>query len=213
MNQLMDLDVGCNKITFLPPQIGELEALRSLNLRRNFLTQLPPELCELQLVKLDISGNKISFLPIPLYYMTSLQHLVVDKNPLISPLSILCERGKAHIFKYLEVQANCKSKKQRISLELDYHQSSKKANLFSKLQTENGFEDGRSNQHMFDSHKKSCHWSQDKLYDPVLKLTNGHLVDSLKGKSKNNIIPLKEKNDCSETQQKRYVQFLRNIKV
>ncbi|XP_076343790.1 leucine-rich repeat and calponin homology domain-containing protein 1-like isoform X2 [Tachypleus tridentatus] len=130
MNQLMDLDVSCNKITYLPPQIGELESLRSLNLRRNFLTELPPELCGLQLARLDISSNEITFLPIHLYCMRSLQHLVVDNNPLISPLSILCEQGKAHIFKYLEMQANCKSKKHRVSLELDYHQSSEKANIF-----------------------------------------------------------------------------------
>ena len=34
-------DVSCNEISLLPPQIGDLKALRSLNLRRNFLEELP----------------------------------------------------------------------------------------------------------------------------------------------------------------------------
>lgn len=35
-------DVSCNEIQTLPPQIGQLEALRDLNIRRNHLVRLPP---------------------------------------------------------------------------------------------------------------------------------------------------------------------------
>ena len=34
-------DVSCNEITALPQQIGQLKALRELNVRRNYLKVLP----------------------------------------------------------------------------------------------------------------------------------------------------------------------------
>lgn len=35
-------DVSCNEIQTLPAQVGQLEALRDLNIRRNHLVRLPP---------------------------------------------------------------------------------------------------------------------------------------------------------------------------
>lgn len=34
-------DVSCNELQSLPPELGQLECLRDLNLRRNQLTTLP----------------------------------------------------------------------------------------------------------------------------------------------------------------------------
>lgn len=35
-------DVSCNEIQTLPPQVGQLEVLRDLNIRRNHMVRLPP---------------------------------------------------------------------------------------------------------------------------------------------------------------------------
>lgn len=166
MHQLMELDVACNQITILPPHIGDLKALKSLNLRRNLLIELQLEVCELRLVKLDISGNKITFLPILLRQMISLKQLIVDRNPLTSPPAVICVRGQAHIFKYLEIQAIRNSKKQGVLLELDYHRSFRKAGLLAELRIQNGILDDRKKRHTVDSGYSTsdggdCRWSQD----------------------------------------------------
>ena len=41
MASLKELDASCNEITHLPVQIGDLAALKSLNLRRNHLQEVP----------------------------------------------------------------------------------------------------------------------------------------------------------------------------
>ncbi|XP_022238751.1 uncharacterized protein LOC106457205 isoform X2 [Limulus polyphemus] len=166
MHQLMELDVASNQITILPPHIGDLKALKSLNLRRNLLIELPLEVCELRLVKLDISGNRITFLPTLLRQMTSLKQLIVDRNPLTSPPAVMCMRGQAHIFKYLEMQAIRNSKKQGVLLELDYHRSFRKAGLLAELRIQNGILDDRKKRHTVDSGYSTsdggdCRWSQD----------------------------------------------------
>ncbi len=35
-------DVSCNEITHLPAQLGDLDSLRDLDVRRNLLVELPP---------------------------------------------------------------------------------------------------------------------------------------------------------------------------
>jgi len=41
MKTLAELDASCNEISHLPPQLGELPMLKSLNVRRNHLVELP----------------------------------------------------------------------------------------------------------------------------------------------------------------------------
>ena len=41
MSTLMQLDASCNEITHLPVQIGDLASLKTLNLRRNHLQEIP----------------------------------------------------------------------------------------------------------------------------------------------------------------------------
>lgn len=57
-SKLTCLFVVCNRLTVLPPEIGKLSALKSLNISNNKLTCLPEELGNLlQLEKLDLSHN------------------------------------------------------------------------------------------------------------------------------------------------------------
>ena len=41
MSALAELDAGCNEITNLPPRMGDLARLRSLDLRSNMIVHLP----------------------------------------------------------------------------------------------------------------------------------------------------------------------------
>ncbi|RZF33146.1 hypothetical protein LSTR_LSTR004832 [Laodelphax striatellus] len=91
---LMELDVGCNQITHLPPQLGHLALLRILNVRNNLLLELPIEVTYLKLVHLDLSENRISKLPVELRSMVSL----------------VCMRGRIHVFKYLELRCTKEEK-------------------------------------------------------------------------------------------------------
>nr|XP_054538493.1 DISP complex protein LRCH3 isoform X11 [Pan troglodytes] len=103
----MELDVSCNEIQTIPSQIGNLEALRDLNVRRNHLVHLPEELAELPLIRLDFSCNKITTIPVCYRNLRHLQTITLDNNPLQSPPAQICIKGKVHIFKYLNIQA-CK---------------------------------------------------------------------------------------------------------
>ncbi|XP_042313322.1 DISP complex protein LRCH3 isoform X3 [Sceloporus undulatus] len=103
----MELDVSCNEIQTVPSQIGNLDSLRDLNLRRNHLVHLPEELAELPLIRLDFSCNKITTIPVCYRNLRHLQTITLDNNPLQSPPAQICIKGKVHIFKYLNMEA-CK---------------------------------------------------------------------------------------------------------
>uniref|UniRef100_A0A8C6SD52 Leucine-rich repeats and calponin homology (CH) domain containing 3 n=1 Tax=Neogobius melanostomus TaxID=47308 RepID=A0A8C6SD52_9GOBI len=93
LRHLSELDVSCNEIQTLPSQVAQLEALRDLNIRRNHLVRLPPELSELPLVRLDFSCNKVTQIPVCFRRLNQLQ-------------SIICMKGKVHIFKFLNLEAS-----------------------------------------------------------------------------------------------------------
>ncbi|PWA26187.1 hypothetical protein CCH79_00019761, partial [Gambusia affinis] len=119
-------DVSCNEIRTLPSQVGQLEALRDLNIRRNHLVNslrltrtsreqnqnrirtmwLLSELAELPLVRLDFSCNKVTSIPVCYRGLTQLQAIVLDNNPLQSPPAQICIKGKVHIFKFLNLEAS-----------------------------------------------------------------------------------------------------------
>uniref|UniRef100_A0A8C7X0N4 Leucine-rich repeats and calponin homology (CH) domain containing 3 n=1 Tax=Oryzias sinensis TaxID=183150 RepID=A0A8C7X0N4_9TELE len=99
-------DVSCNEIQTLPAQVGQLEALRDLNVRRNHLISLPAELAGLPLVRLDFSCNKVTSIPVCYRRLTQLQAIVLDNNPLQTPPAQICIKGKVHIFKYLNLEAS-----------------------------------------------------------------------------------------------------------
>jgi genome sequencing data, contig C250 len=69
------------KITYLPPEIGKLSQLQSINLFGNNITTLPIEIGQLQqLRKLDLSGNNLTFLPAEIGQLKSLQSLELGGN-------------------------------------------------------------------------------------------------------------------------------------
>ncbi|XP_067362301.1 DISP complex protein LRCH3 isoform X6 [Channa argus] len=103
---LTELDVSCNEIQTIPSQVGHLEALRDLNIRRNHLVRLPPELADLPLVRLDFSCNKVTSIPVCYRQLTQLHTIVLDNNPLQTPPAQICIKGKIHIFKYLNLEAS-----------------------------------------------------------------------------------------------------------
>ena len=59
------LDLRSQRITELPPEIGQLTQLQSLYLSSNHLTVLPPEIGQLtQLQSLDLAHNQLTALPL-----------------------------------------------------------------------------------------------------------------------------------------------------
>ncbi|CAE1168394.1 Leucine-rich repeat and calponin homology domain-containing protein 3,Leucine-rich repeat and calponin homology domain-containing protein 2,Leucine-rich repeat and calponin homology domain-containing protein 1,Leucine-rich repeat and calponin homology domain-containing protein 4 [Acanthosepion pharaonis] len=106
LERLMDLDVSCNEITRLPTEIGKLPSLRRLNVRKNLLVEIPPEISKLNLRRIDFSANKISSIPIVFRSMQTLEEMILDHNPLVTPPAHVCTKGKAHIMKYLQREAD-----------------------------------------------------------------------------------------------------------
>lgn len=41
LSKLIELDASCNQLSHLPVQLGDLQHLEALNLRKNFLVELP----------------------------------------------------------------------------------------------------------------------------------------------------------------------------
>ncbi|KAF7237422.1 Leucine-rich repeat and calponin-likey domain-containing protein 2 [Varanus komodoensis] len=111
-------DVSCNEIQVLPQQIGKLQSLKELNLRRNNLHMLPDELGDLPLVKLDFSCNKVTEIPICYRKLRQLQVIILDNNPMQMPPAQICLKGKVHIFKFLSIQACLRMDKKPDSLDL-----------------------------------------------------------------------------------------------
>uniref|UniRef100_A0A5S6R569 Calponin-homology (CH) domain-containing protein n=1 Tax=Trichuris muris TaxID=70415 RepID=A0A5S6R569_TRIMR len=116
---LTELDVSCNRLSSLPSEIGALYKLRVLNLRQNVLTWLPYDFCKLRLRYCDISFNKICQLDTDIRLMRSLIDISLEGNPLVFPLAKLCNRGRDHIFKVLEAEASGRSRRQRLSADLE----------------------------------------------------------------------------------------------
>ncbi|CAH2272491.1 leucine-rich repeat and calponin homology domain-containing 4 [Pelobates cultripes] len=110
MTSLRQLDVSCNEIQILPSKIGSLVSLRELNVRRNQLSTLPEELSELPLTRLDFSCNRVTHIPVCYRHLRHLQTILLDNNPLQFPPAQICLKGKAHIFKYLNVEACSKAR-------------------------------------------------------------------------------------------------------
>lgn len=64
LSVVANLDLGHNRLTALPPEIGDLTALTSLNLNNNRLTELPPEIGNLKgLTSLNINFNQVAAFP------------------------------------------------------------------------------------------------------------------------------------------------------
>ncbi|CAB3231393.1 unnamed protein product [Arctia plantaginis] len=106
MSSLAELDASNNRLTQVPMTLGDCAGLRALDLSNNQLGLLPLQITYLRLEHLDVSCNCISSLPLELRNMNTLVTLNLDNNPLVSPPTTICMRGRVHIFKYLENMAN-----------------------------------------------------------------------------------------------------------
>ena len=74
-----------NRLTSLPAEIGQLTALRELNLEGNPLTSVPAEIGQLtSLRELNLNGNELTSLPAEIGQLTSLTDLYLRENQLTS---------------------------------------------------------------------------------------------------------------------------------
>jgi hypothetical protein len=80
---LWDLYLEDNQIEDLSPHIlGHLTNLGVLNVKKNRLRTVPPEIGGLSnLTWLDVSYNRLDTLPEALFHLPNLQHIVADGNP------------------------------------------------------------------------------------------------------------------------------------
>ncbi|MBE8966312.1 leucine-rich repeat domain-containing protein [Nostocales cyanobacterium LEGE 12452] len=84
-DKVTKLGLSSKGLTTLPPEIGQLTNLRSLNLNDNQLSSLPPEFVQLtNLRSLYLYNNQLSSLPEEIRRLTNLQSLYLGGNQLSS---------------------------------------------------------------------------------------------------------------------------------
>lgn len=87
------LDLGFNKISVVPSEIGVLRMLKCLDLRNNALRSLPAEIAALpELAELIISMNRFSEIPAAVLRARSLRSLIASDNQMLEiPAAALAE--------------------------------------------------------------------------------------------------------------------------
>ncbi len=85
LKNLRELSLPYNKLTSLPPQIGQLKNLRELSLPYNKLTSLPPQIGQLKNLRvLSLFTNKLTSLPREIGQLKNLNELHLSRNKLTS---------------------------------------------------------------------------------------------------------------------------------
>ena len=83
LQSLRTLDLTTNQFTVFPSEVGQLKSLESLNLSSNQLKHLLPEIGQLQSLKsLDLSNNQLMTLPAEIGCLQSLQSIDLSNNQL-----------------------------------------------------------------------------------------------------------------------------------
>lgn len=98
------LDISYNKISVIPPEIGEMQMLRELKASFNVITLIPSEIGKLKrLRKLTLNSNKLKTLPPEVGRLEMLEELIVSENNLEEmPGSI----AKMSMLRVLKLQNN-----------------------------------------------------------------------------------------------------------
>lgn len=79
------LNLRKQKLKEIPPEIFLLKNLRTLNLSKNKITSVPKEIGQLtNLVEFDLSSNTIELLPMEMGELKMLKKLILGKNELYS---------------------------------------------------------------------------------------------------------------------------------
>ncbi|KAH9907939.1 RAM signaling pathway protein [Xylariomycetidae sp. FL2044] len=80
-NELERLALSHNKLTSFPVRFSECTSLRYLNVRNNYIKEIPLPLCDLKSLEiLDLGRNRIRVLPPEIAKLSSLKVLSVQKN-------------------------------------------------------------------------------------------------------------------------------------
>lgn len=83
LTNLVSLNIFKNALTELPPELGDLTSLRSLDIHTNKLTQLPPEIGQLTSLRfVDLSNNQLTRFPSEIVKLTNLRFLDLSDNDL-----------------------------------------------------------------------------------------------------------------------------------
>ena len=81
LTSLTNLNLSCNKITVLPPEMAELQNLKKLKLINNGISEIPPGINALtSLEVLYLSWNRITTLPPEMAELPNLRTLVLHRN-------------------------------------------------------------------------------------------------------------------------------------
>ena len=104
LQALKDLDIASNKLRSLSVSIGLLQALKNLDIASNSLQSLPEQIGQLPVLQyLDVSNNQLQSLPEQIGQLPVLHHLDVSNNQLQSlPEQI----GQLPVLQYLDVSNN-----------------------------------------------------------------------------------------------------------
>ena len=83
--KITNLDISFNYFTQLPPEVGNLKALKKLLAFNNNLKQLPPQIGALeQLEKLNVDQNRLTSLPPEIGNLKAVKNLSANSNTLTS---------------------------------------------------------------------------------------------------------------------------------
>lgn len=104
---LKELYVASNKLTYLPPTIGQLRHLTLLDVSNNQLAELPPELGMCVYMKhLLAFDNQIRTLPNELGALFQLEMLGIEGNPIDPGMKqVIMEQGTKELIKRLREEA------------------------------------------------------------------------------------------------------------
>lgn len=105
LRKVQEMDVSSNELTSIPSQISQMTSLVHLNIRRNKIHALPEEISTLSLTHFDAGCNLITVVPVAFRNLSKLRRLDLAGNPLSNPKLHVLRKGRIHLLRELEIQA------------------------------------------------------------------------------------------------------------